>query len=297
MAVVTNIDAEHLDTYSGIEDIKDTFKGFLARLPFYGKACVCIDDPHVRAILPLAHVPTLRYGFSEDADLQACNVVLESAASTFDVYRHVCKPGSLEKVSQFLGAVTLSTPGRHNVSNSLAAIAIALEFDIPFDVITQSLATFKGVERRFEYKGMFQGAEIFDDYGHHPTEIQATLRVAQRRAQKDLHVIFQPHRFTRTQKLWEEFIDAFSVQKEGDPVIKTLLITDIYPASEDPIPGISSEFLVAAIQQKNPNLCVTYVSSYDGLARAAKNFLQAGDLLLTIGAGRVNLVAETLAKQ
>lgn len=297
MAVVTNIDAEHLDTYRDLDDIKDTFKGFLARLPFYGKACVCIDDPNIRAILPLPHVPTLRYGFSDDADLQGGNVVLDAMASTFDVYRNQCKPGSLEREKHLLGSVFLNTPGRHNASNALAAIAVALEFDVPFAVIAQALSTFKGVERRFEFKGTYKGAEIFDDYGHHPTEIKATLKVAQKRAKKDLHIIFQPHRFSRTEKLWQDFVEVFSSDFSA-PIgqIKTLLITDIYAASEEPIPGITSELLVAAIKKYNPKLSVVYVPTYEGLAGAIKEQLQEGDLLLTIGAGRVNLVAEALAK-
>ncbi len=295
MAVVTNIDAEHLDTYRDIEDIKDTFKGFLARLPFYGKACVCIDDPNIRAILPIPHVPTLRYGFSDEADLQGKNVELDGASSLFDVYKNQCLPGSLERTSTLLGRVFLNTPGRHNVSNALAAIAVALEFDVPFQVIVEALASFKGVERRFEFKGTCNGADIFDDYGHHPTEIQATLKVAKKRAKKDLHVIFQPHRFSRTEKLWDDFIATFGEPTDCGVSLKTLFITDIYPASEAPIPGITSELLVAAIKKHNPDLNIAYVSTYEGLADAIKGHLQEGDLLLTIGAGRVNIVAEVLA--
>jgi len=295
MAVVTNIDAEHLDVYRDIEDIKETFKMFLARLPFYGKACVCIDDEHVRAILPLSHVPTVRYGLGDDADLQGCNVVLEPTQSTFDVYRNTLKPGTLERVKQWMGSIKLSIPGEHNVRNALAAICIALEFEVPFETIAQALASFKGVERRFEYKGMCQGTEIFDDYGHHPTEIRTTLRVAQKRAKNNLHVIFQPHRFSRTQKLWDDFVQTFAAVPADEYTIKTLLITDIYPASEVPIDGITAERLVAAIQAVNPGLAVQYIPSYQGLADVARQALQDGDLLLTIGAGKVNVVAEALA--
>ena len=292
MAVVTNIDAEHLDTYSDLDDIKATFKGFLARLPFYGKAFVCIDDANVRSILPLAHVPTLRYGLADDADLQATNVQLHAAHSTFDVYKNVTIPGTLERTKELFGSILLSIPGIHNVKNSLAAIGIGLEFDVPFAVIAQALETFKGVERRFEFKGAYHGAEVFDDYGHHPTEIDVTLAVAAKRVKNDLHVVFQPHRFTRTEKLWDDFVRVFA----NVYAIKTLYITDIYPASEAPIPGITAERLVAAIKAANPALDVRYAPSYQFVADEVVGLLDTGDLLLTIGAGRVYQVADAVVK-
>ncbi len=297
MAVVTNIDAEHLDTYKDLDDIKATFKDFLARLPFYGKAFVCIDDPHVRSILPLSHVRTMKYGLKAEADIFASNTVLEAKTSSFDVWMNVAQENSSQRAPQCLGRVTLNIPGRHNILNSLAAIAVCLEFEVPFDVITHALSIFNGVERRFEFKGTYQGAEIFDDYGHHPTEIKSTLLVAQKRTQKNLHVAFQPHRFTRTQKLWQEFVDVFA-RPEGDGyVIGTLYVTDIYPASESPIEGISADRLVQAIKQVNPTLNVYYLNSYDKIADDLKKVLSAGDLLLTIGAGKVNQVAELLVEK
>ncbi|MBM3893458.1 UDP-N-acetylmuramate--L-alanine ligase [Candidatus Dependentiae bacterium] len=294
MAIVTNIDAEHLDIYRDLDDIKETFKGFLARLPFYGKASVCIDDEQVRAILPLPHVPTLRYGLSDDADLQACNVLLHEMSSTFDVYRNTFKKGDLEQSKELLGTISLSIPGIHNVRNALAAIGIALEFEVSFEAIAHALAHFKGVERRFEFKGTCRGSDIFDDYGHHPTEIRTVLRVAQKRAKNDLHVVFQPHRFSRTEKLWDDFVDVFA-RSLAEYDIKTLLITDIYPASEAPIAGITAEKLAAAIKVANPALHVQFVADFYQLAQDVRAVLRDGDLVLTLGAGKLNQLADILA--
>jgi len=278
VAVVTNIDAEHLDTYKDLDDIKNTFKDFLARIPFYGKAFVCLDDQNIRSILPLQHVPTVAYGLSSDADVMGDNVVLDATSSSFDVYERSCpstgsgralsekdsvKIGAhpelvegspiFKKEKKFLGRITASIPGIHNVRNCLAAIAVCREFDVSFAVISQALATFKGVERRFEFKGTIKGAEIFDDYGHHPVEIKSTLLVAKKRANKRLHVVFQPHRFTRTEKLWDDFVNVFADHQQDGYPISTLYITDIYPASEAPIPGITSEKLVSVIKEKKPS--------------------------------------------
>jgi UDP-N-acetylmuramate--alanine ligase len=294
MAVVTNIDAEHLDTYTDLDDIKNTFKHFLARLPFYGKAFVCIDDPNVRSILPLAHITTRKYGLSADADVMAANVVLTPSNASFDVYTTTFISQTQQKEKLFLGRITLGIAGAHNVLNSLAAIGMCLEFDVPFAVIAQALETFKGVERRFEFKGQFNGVDVFDDYGHHPTEIKTTLLVAQKRKQKRLHVVFQPHRFTRTEKLWNEFVQVFANPESGAYQIDTLYMTDIYPASEAPIPGITAERLVEAIKAANPQMAVHYVPTYQLIAQQVRDVVQEGDLLLTIGAGKVNQVAEAL---
>lgn len=295
MAVITNIDAEHLDTYKDIDDIKATFKQFLARLPFYGKGFVCIDDQHIRSILPLPHVCTVKYGLSPDADIMGDNVKMDVCSSTFDVLVSMSVPGSYQKEKKCLGSITINSAGKHNILNALAAIGVCLEFEVPFQTIAHALETFKGVERRFEFKGNFNGADIFDDYGHHPTEIESTLLVAQRRTQKKLHVIFQPHRFTRTQKLWDEFIRVFAAPK--DYHIDTLYITDIYPASESPIPGITTEKLVAAIKAANRALTVIYTPSYQQVTADIARVVEPGDLLLTIGAGKVNQVGEALASQ
>ena len=288
MAVVTNIDAEHLDTYANIDDIKQTFKNFLARLPFYGKAFVCIDDQHIQNILPLAHISTTKYGLSTKADIMGSIIELNKTQSLFKVY------STKTEIPTLLGTINLNMPGEHNVLNALAATAVCLELEVPFEQIAQALATFKGIERRFEFKGSFNGAEIFDDYGHHPTEIQKTFAVAQRRKNNKLHVVFQPHRFTRTEKLWDEFVALFSHAQE----IEAVYVADIYPASEMPIPNITSKRLVEAIKLKNPALQIYYCSSYEEIIQRVQQNLAEGDLLLTVGAGKAYQVGEALlAKQ
>jgi len=288
MAVLTNIDAEHLDTYKDLDDVKNTFKDFLARLPFYGKAFVCIDDTNVRSILPMPHIRTVKYGLSKDAEIMAANLQLKAKKSILDVYRRQTP----DSTPILLGSMTVNLPGHHNALNALAATALCLEFDVPFSTIANALASFGGVERRFELKGTFKGAEIFDDYGHHPTEINYTLDVARRRAAKKLHVIFQPHRFSRTQKLWDNFVDTFSRNE-----IDTLFVTHIYGASEDPIEGITGKKLVDAIKTKNPKLNIIYCETYSEITLLAENILNKGDLLLTLGAGKVNKVGEDLVNK
>ncbi|HBS47871.1 TPA: UDP-N-acetylmuramate--L-alanine ligase [Candidatus Dependentiae bacterium] len=296
-AIVTNIDAEHLDTYKDLDDIKNTFKSFLSKLPFYGRAIVCIDDASVRSILPLNHVPTIKYGLSTDADVMGEILEIAPNYSRFNVYLQ--NPSKLRhhsfnvegNQSIKLGEVLLNIPGKYNVLNALAAISLCLEFKIPFEQIEKSIESFKGVERRFEFKGTFNGAELYDDYGHHPTEIKNALTVARLKKKNKLVAIFQPHRFSRTFKLWDDFVETFSGSG-----IDVLYITDIYPASEDPIDGVTSERLAKAIAQKDPLIKIIYFPTYDEIEADVRNVLQPDDLLLTIGAGKVNKIAEHLAK-
>ncbi|KKQ49394.1 MAG: UDP-N-acetylmuramate-L-alanine ligase [candidate division TM6 bacterium GW2011_GWF2_38_10] len=294
MAVVTNIDAEHLDTYKDIEDIKNTFKNFLARLPFYGKAILCIDDPHIQSILPLPHINVVKYGLDEEkADLLGEICELNPTNSVFTMYTNKIDHLTQKRVKRLLGTVTINIPGIHNVLNALAATALCMEFDMPFITIATALASFKGVERRFEFKGAFKGIEVFDDYGHHPTEIKNTLMIAHKRKKNKLHVIFQPHRYSRTQKLWDEFIAVFA-HSSHNYSIDSLTIADIYPASEQPIPDITSEKLVSAIKIHNKNLDVTYAPSYDSIVKNITTNLADGDMVITIGAGKINKVGEEL---
>lgn len=282
LAVVTNIDLEHLETYSDLEDIKQTFKQFLRNLPFYGKAIVCVDDANVRSILPIPYLKLIRYGIEHEADIWAENIQLNADHSLFDV---VTK-------NKHYGTIKINMPGRHNVLNGLAAIAFALDLELPFETIAQALSSFKGVERRFTYNGTFQGAEVFDDYGHHPREISSTLAVAQKRAKKKLTVVFQPHRYTRTHKLWDEFVHTFAHSN-----IDHLIITDIYAASESAIPEITSKNLVAAIQQMNPNLEVSYApleADFKNITTQLQKVTQEDDLILLLGAGNVNKLAKKL---
>jgi UDP-N-acetylmuramate--alanine ligase len=284
LAVVTNIDLEHLETYKDLDDIKDTFKRFLNNLPFYGKAFMCVDDENVRSILPFPHIKTIKYGLDATADIYAHDVNLHANYSTFDVY----SKESTEK----LGSITSIMPGRHNVLNTIAAIAVARDLGISFDTITQAIASFKGIERRFCFKGLFQGAELFDDYGHHPKEIYNTLLVAKKRSKGKLIVVFQPHRYTRTDKLWHEFIKTFI---ESD--IDHLIITDIYAASEAPIAQVNSPNLVDAILQQNPRFSISYApyeESFSSIQETLIPLARTDDLVLLLGAGKMNKLPDYL---
>jgi UDP-N-acetylmuramate--alanine ligase len=286
IAVLTNIDREHLDVYKDIEDIKQTFKTFLSNVPFYGCAIVCDEDPYIKEILPLSHIKVYRYGFSREADLYATDLVLDVDHSQAVIWRK----GDVAP----LGKLHIPMPGKHNVLNALAAIQVAQEVGISFAIAADALRTFKGIDRRFTFKGKWRDAELFDDYGHHPTEIACTLDVARARAKNKLVVVFQPHRFSRTQALWQEFINAFASRK-----IDHLFVTDIYPASEAPIDGITSIDWVADFKRQLPDAAITYVPLDDNFARIRENLEeihQEDNLILFLGAGKMNKVADKLLK-
>jgi len=284
LAVVTNIDLEHLETYKDLDDIKRTFQQFLARLPFYGKAFVCADDENLASILPISHVTTVKYGLDTRNDIFAQNIQLNATNSTFDVYQK----------QKLLGRVHLNMPGKHNVLNALGALALSLDLEIPFDTIAAALANFQGVDQRFTYRGTFQGARLFDDYGHHPKEIELTLEVARQCTKNKICVIFQPHRYTRTYHLWNNFLEVFLNSK-----IDTLLITDIWPASEQPIPNVTSSRLAQELQAHNPAFTVSYAPYNRSLAEI-EAYVRANahnyDLILFLGAGKVNKLTHTLLK-
>ncbi len=282
LAVVTNIDWEHLDMYPSLEDMKDHFKRFLDNLPFYGKAIVCLDDANVRSFLPLTRLKTITYGTTHEAELSAHDIILGPNYSTCTIWRR--------GEAQPLGSLYLTMPGIHNILNATAAVAVALDLEVPFATIATALAGFKGIERRFSFKGMFKGAEMFDDYGHHPTEIYHTLTIAKKRSKKRLVVAFQPHRYSRTQGLWNEFMRVF---KESG--IDHLIITDIYAASEQPIPGVTGQRFAEELQKAAPNLKVSFVpyeEQFTQLKTALEQQMQADDLLLFLGAGKINKIAD-----
>jgi UDP-N-acetylmuramate--alanine ligase len=283
LAVVTNIDLEHLETYKDLDDIKDTFKRFLNNIPFYGKAFVCIDDANVRSIMPsLPHIKMVKYGLDDAADIYATNVILEADHSTFDVYHK----------ETLLGSITSRMLGRHNVLNSLAAIAVSMDIGIAFETIALALSNFKGIERRFCYKGTYQGAELFDDYGHHPIEIYNTLLVAKKRAKKKLIVVFQPHRYTRTDKLWHDFIKILTTAE-----IDHLIVTDIFPASEAPILNVTSQNLVQAMNDLKPSFPISYIpyeSDFIQIKKSITELADEDDLVLLLGAGKVNKLVNYL---
>ncbi len=280
LAIVTNIDLEHLDVYKDLDDIKQTFLQFLNNLPFYGKAILCTDDANIRSLLPLSHLKIIKYGIDNPADIMARDVILAADHSRFTLVKH----------DAAMGEIHINLPGRHNVLNALAAIALAQDLNIPLEIIQHALAGFKGIDRRFSYHGIYRGAEIFDDYGHHPTEIDATLKVARNRSRGRVVVVFQPHRYTRTKALWDQFIEIFL-----NSPIDDLLITDIYAASEDAIPGITSIAFVEALKERNPKFSVTYVPyEYDftQIRSSLDQCILTDDLVLLLGAGRINQLAQ-----
>jgi UDP-N-acetylmuramate--alanine ligase len=279
LAVITNIDREHLDYYRDIEDIKEAFLKFANIVPFYGATVICLDDPHVQAILPCINRRAITYGLTMPADYQARDIVLEGASSTFEVY-------TLDKR---LGQVKLKVPGRFNVANALATIAAAREMDVPFDIICEGLLKYEGVGRRLEIKGNVGGVTVVDDYGHHPTEILATLAAARQVWKERMIVVFQPHRYTRTQKLFKEFLSAF-------PDADHLIITDIYAASERVIQGVDAAGLARGIrQQGHPD--VSYMPGFEGIVDHLLSIARPSDVIITQGAGNVWKVGEAFLQR
>lgn len=269
ITVVTNVDADHLDFYSGQEAIDDAFTRFLNSIPFYGVNVVCLDDPGVARLLPRINRPVLTYGFSDKARLRG-NILRTGTSSRFEVFLD----------GAFLAEMRLNHPGRHNVQNALGALGVALEAGVPTDTVAEAFAKFGGVGRRFEIKGEAGGVTVVDDYGHHPVEIRATLATARTCfPDKRLVVVFQPHRFTRTKALFGEFCRCF----EG---VDELLLTEIYPASESPIPGVSGESLARGITQVSKTR-VSFFPDFASVEAALPGVLGPGDLLVTLGAGNV----------
>jgi UDP-N-acetylmuramate--alanine ligase len=277
VAVVTTIDREHLDQYTSLADIQDAFTQFVNRVPFYGAAIVCLDEPNVQAIIPSVKRPILTYGTSSQADLLISDIRLRGLASEF----------RLTYKGEDLGLFHLPhPPGIHNVRNAAAAAAVALYLNVPVDLIRQGLANFGGVGRRFDIKGSVNDITVIDDYGHHPVEIKATLEAARGCKFNRLLVLFQPHRYSRTQHLWEEFTRAFN---QAD----VLVVTDIYAASEAPIPGVSSEVLAAAIREAGHKNVHYIRSMQDSIGFLLKN-ARPGDAILTVGAGSVSRASNEL---
>lgn len=275
--VVTNIDLEHLDYYQDLEHIKETFLRFIRKIPFYGAAILCLDDPNIVSLLPLLQRRKITYGLTEQADLHAAKIVVRGRSSEFSVVFHGTE----------LGRIRRNSPGHHTIYNSLAAIAVALELEIDFAVIAKALSEFEGVQRRLQVKGEEQGVLVIDDYGHHPTEIKATLdAVRDGWPDRRLVVAFQPHRYTRTRGLFEEFTTAFH---RAD----LLVMTDIYAASEQPIAGVTSESLLAAIKQHGQRN-THYHGEITSLSAYLAENVREGDLVLTLGAGNIVLVGEQL---
>lgn len=278
IAVVTNIDREHMDYYTDMGDVRECFTSFVNKVPFYGAAILCLDDPHVQAVIPHVKRRRVTYGLSAQADVSAHGIRFDQGfGSTFSVWR----------AGDPVGEVTLRVPGLHNVYNSLAAIAVGFELEVPFELIAEGLGNFTNADRRFQFKGEELGVLVVDDYGHHPTEIKATLAAAKiGSAGRRIVVLFQPHRFSRTRDQMEEFARSFN---NAD----ALYVADIYAASEDPIEGITSEALTDAIKRyghKNAN----YIGALEGAAKVLRDEVRAGDMVITLGAGPVYRSGEQL---
>jgi UDP-N-acetylmuramate--alanine ligase len=278
LSVVTNIDREHMDCYRNMRDVKKTFLEFMDRVPFYGMVVACNDDPPLRRLLPEVRRRTVTYGTKRGSDFL---IRLGSGSGPASVGDGA--PLSRFRVSyskKDLGEFTLHVPGVHNVLNATAAIAVGVGLEVGLEAIRGALDQFRGVERRFQLRGRAAGVCVIDDYGHHPTEIKATLAAARQCRFRKVHVVFQPHRYTRTRDLIEEFTTAF-----GDA--DSLFVLDIYAASEKPIEGVSGEVLASTISEKGGR-SAQYVSSFGAAASAVAAVAEDGDMILTLGAGSVS---------
>ena len=280
IAVVTNIDREHLDFYRDLNAIKEVFLNFIDKIPFYGLAVLCLDNEPIQDIIPSIQKRFTTYGMSTQADFQAKDVVFEGLKSRFHVYRHGTK----------LGEIFLNLPGIHNVYNSLASIAVGMELDISFDVIKSALQTVEGVQRRLEIKGEKKGVTVVDDYGHHPTEIKTTLQAARESwPHRRVVAVFQPHRYTRTQALFDEFTRSFY---QSD----LLVVLPIYAAGEEKITGVEGHALFQGIRSHGHKE-VVYFQDFETAVSHLIKILNPEDILLTLGAGDVWKVGEMVLKE
>ena len=277
LSVVTNIDREHMDCYRNMRDVKKTFLEFMDRVPFYGMIVVCNDDPGLRRLLPHVQRRVVTYGTRRGSDFLIKPGKIEQ------------QPGEHRPLSHFrvvfeekdLGEFSLRVPGMHNLLNATAAIAVGIGLDLTLESIRGALENFRGVDRRFQLRGKVAGVSVIDDYGHHPTEIKATLAAAKQCGFHKIHVIFQPHRYTRTQELMDDFVVAF---KDADSVS----VLDIYAASEKPIEGVTGEALAARIRNAAADQNVRYANSFTDAIDAVTGQAEEGDMILTLGAGSVS---------
>ncbi len=278
VAVVTNIDPEHLDHYGQMESLQEAFVRFVNKVPFYGLAVLCLDHPNVRALLPHVRKRTVTYGMARQADVRAEDIRWSGWQSRFRVFRQ----------QEELGEIHLRLPGVHNVSNALAAVAVADELDVDFQVVRRALENFAGIQRRFQIRGQADGVLVVDDYGHHPAEILATLAAARKGWERRIVAVFQPHRYTRTQLCFDAFLGAFH---DAD----VLVVLDIYPAGEKELHGVHASRLAEGIR-KQGHKEVHYLG---GFAEALDFLLETcreGDLVITLGAGDVVRLGEMLLK-
>ena len=279
IAVVTNIDEDHLDHYSGIEEIKEAFLNFLEKIPFFGLAVLCLDHAQIQSLIPKLKKRFTTYGLTTQADFQAKEIVFEGLTTTFDILHH----------RQEIGRLSIRMPGLHNVYNALATVATAFELDIPFQVVQEALRDFGGIQRRFQIKSEKRGIAVVDDYGHHPAEIMATLRAARTGWQRRIVVVFQPHRYSRTKALFKEFLSAFN---DAD----VLILTEIYAAGEDRIEGVEARALYEGIREHG-HKDVTFLENKRKIVDHLLKTLQPGDMVITLGAGDIWQVSDELVKR
>jgi len=280
IAVVTTVDAEHLDYYADLDAVRHAFLQFVNKVPFYGAAVVCLDEPNIQEMIPQIEKRVITYGLESGADLTARRLQFSGMRAQFDVLQR----------GHLLGPASLPAPGRHNVLNALAAIAVGLDLEVPFERVATALASFEGVQRRFQIRGEAQGVLVVDDYGHHPAEIRATLAAAKAGFDRRVITVFQPHRYSRTRHLRREFLTAF-YQSE------VLIVMDIYPAGEAPIPGVHARDLAEGIAAHGHREVVYMDGDREGIVQYLCESTRPGDLVLTLGAGDVGqLGIEFLAR-
>jgi UDP-N-acetylmuramate--alanine ligase len=279
IAIVTNIDPEHLDHYQNLEEIQKAFLEFINKVPFYGLAVLCLDHENVQALIPGVAKRFVTYGLSTQANFRATDISFHGFTTTFRAFKN----------DQELGQITIQMPGLHSVYNALATIATASELDLNFVVVKEALGSFSGVQRRFQIKGESGGIMVVDDYGHHPAEIKATLSAAKRGWDRRTVVIFQPHRYTRTRDLFKDFLTSFN---QAD----VLFLTGIYPAGEDPIPGVKVQDLYEGIKGHG-HKDVTLVLEKDKIIEGVLPRLRPGDMVFTLGAGDIWKVGERLVEK
>ena len=279
IAVVTNIDADHLDYYSGLDEIKEIFIEFINKVPFFGRAVLCLDDPNVQDILPEVKKRYLTYGFSPQADFYATDVQHRQGRTSFVAHFQ----------GKELGRISFKLPGRHNVLNALSVVAVAMELEIPFQTIIGGFRNFGGLQRRFQVRDEVNAVMIVDDYGHHPAEIKATLAAAKAGWKKRVVAVFQPHRYSRTAALIEDFQTAFY---QAD----LLVITDVYAAGEEAIEGATGEALAQRVSEHG-HKATFYRQSFAEITELLAEQVEPGDMVVTLGAGNINQVCELLANR
>ncbi|MDX2482005.1 MAG: UDP-N-acetylmuramate--L-alanine ligase [Desulfuromusa sp.] len=279
IAVVTNIDADHLDFYSGIEEIKQIFIDFINKVPFYGRAVLCLDDRNIQDILPKVKKRFITYGFNSQADFYAEDVHHRQGRTSFSAFYK----------GENLGRISFRMPGRHNVLNALSVIAVAHELEVPFQTVIGGFRNFGGLQRRFELRDEIDNIMIVDDYGHHPVEIKATLGAAKSGWNKRVIAVFQPHRYSRTAALFDDFLTAFYQADQ-------LVVTDVYAAGEESIEGATGEALAQGIVEHG-HKAVSYRTTLEEVSEYVATIVQPGDLVVTLGAGNVNQVCEMLAEK